>query len=109
MSRPDRLGAPSTPYRVDLHGAFIRRTDLRGASLVGANFSGTDAAGADFSEADFRDANLDDANLRGADMTGAKNLTVEQLSRAILDETTILPDYVDRTELQDRQEAERRP
>ncbi len=91
--------APATPYRVDLHGAFMRRVDLDGASLVGANFAGADAKGASFRGADFKDANLDGTVLNGADLRDSKNLTVEQLSQAIIDEATALPDYIDRNAL----------
>ena len=61
-----------------------------------ANLKGTDVAHASFRDVDFLDANLDGAILRGADLTGAKNLTEEQLSRAVIDEATRLPDYIDR-------------
>ncbi|AMJ61631.1 pentapeptide repeat-containing protein [Bosea sp. PAMC 26642] len=85
------------PRRVlDIHGAFIRRTDLSGASLRGANLAGADAANAMFRGADFAGASLRGTNLRGADLSGAKNLTIEQLSEAIIDGSTILPDYLDR-------------
>jgi uncharacterized protein YjbI with pentapeptide repeats len=33
------------------------------------------------------------ANLRGADLHAAKNLSAEQLSLAIVDQTTKLPDF----------------
>ena len=88
------------PYRVDLHGAFIRRTDLSGATLVGADFSGADAEGANFPGADFRDANLVGTVLKGADLRDARHLTVEQLSRAVIDDATKLPDDIDRTALE---------
>ena len=39
------------------------------------------------------------ALLESADLPGAKNLTVEQLQAAIVDETTKLPDYIDRSRL----------
>lgn len=85
---------------LDLHGAFIRRTDLSGANLTRANLSGADCTGASFRGADFRGANLKGTILRGADLTGAKNLTWEQLAEAVIDETTVLPSY-----LRDRAEA----
>jgi uncharacterized protein YjbI with pentapeptide repeats len=81
---------------LDLHGAFVRRTDLSGASLRGANMTKVDATKAVFRGADFEGAHLDGAILRGADLTGAKNLTVEQLSSAIIDDQTALPGYIDR-------------
>jgi uncharacterized protein YjbI with pentapeptide repeats len=34
---------------LDLHGAFIRKTSLRGANLERANLAGADCANADFS------------------------------------------------------------
>ena len=51
--------------------------------------SGVSARGADF-----KGAILNGTILKGADLTGAKNLTHLQLANAIVDETTILPDYL---------------
>jgi uncharacterized protein YjbI with pentapeptide repeats len=90
----------SEPFRIDLHGAFMRRTNMSGANLVEANFARADATGANFREADFARANLDGTILIGADLTGARNLTVEQLARAGIDETTVLPNYIDRATVQ---------
>ncbi len=84
---------------LDIHGAFVRRTDLSGASLRGANLTGADATNAIFRDVDFEGARLSGTVLRGADLTGAKNLTIEQLSAAIIDDRTILPGYIDRTKL----------
>jgi len=84
---------------LDIHGAFVRRTDLSGASLRGANMAGADATNAILRDVDFDDAILRGTILRGADLTGAKNLTVEQLSEAIIDDDTILPSYIDRAKL----------
>ena len=94
----DHVG--TAPRTLDIHGAFVRRTDLSGASLRGANLSSTDATNAIFRNADFEGAVLNGTILRGADLTGAKNLTIEQLSEAIIDDRTILPNYIDRTRLQ---------
>jgi uncharacterized protein YjbI with pentapeptide repeats len=58
-----------------------------------------DATKAVFRGADFEGALLDGAILRGADLTGAKNLTLEQLSSAIIDDQTALPTYIDREKL----------
>jgi uncharacterized protein YjbI with pentapeptide repeats len=87
---------------LDIHGAFVRRTDLSGASLRGANLSGADATNAVFRDADFDGALLAGTILRGADLSGAKNLTPEQLSTAIIDDRTILPGYIDRAKLRDQ-------
>lgn len=91
-----KLVGESTVPLVDVRGAFIRRTDLSRAVLRGANFDRADARGALFVGADFRDATLNGTNLTGADLTDAENLTEEQLAVAIIDETTILPAYIDR-------------
>ncbi|WP_306119915.1 MULTISPECIES: pentapeptide repeat-containing protein [unclassified Roseitalea] len=84
---------------LDLHGAFLRRTSLSGAVLKNANFAGADFKNARFVGSDFEGANLAGTVLIGADLTDAKNLTVDQLSRAVIDETTTLPDYIDRQAL----------
>lgn len=92
---------------LDIHGAFVRRTDLSGASLRGANMTGADASNAMFRDVDFEGALLSGTILRGADLAGAKNLTVEQLSAAIIDDRTILPDYIDRMKLRGAVASER--
>ncbi len=96
MLKPREVSQKST---LDLHGAFVRRTDLSGASLRGANMSKVDATNANFRGADFEGALLDGAILRGADLTGAKNLTLDQLSSAVIDSETVLPAYIDRSKL----------
>jgi uncharacterized protein YjbI with pentapeptide repeats len=58
-----------------------------------------DATNAIFRGADFEGALLKGAILRGADLTGAKNLTLEQLSSAIIDDRTALPAYINREKL----------
>jgi len=84
---------------LDIRGAFVRRTDLSGTSLRRANLAGADASNAVFRDADFEGALLTGTILRGADLTGAKNLTIEQLSEAIIDDRTVLPAYIDRNKL----------
>ena len=79
-------------FKLDLRGAYLRRTDLSGAKLEQANLSMADFSNADFREADFKDAILDGTILKGANLTGAKNLTKDQLRKAILDPKTKLPD-----------------
>lgn len=90
----------NTPI-LNVHGAFIRRTDLSNASLRGADLSQADASCASFRDADFKDARLAGTILKGADLTGAINLTEEQLAEAIIDDETLLPDYIDRARLHD--------
>lgn len=86
---------------LDIHGAFVRRTDLSGASLRDANMAGADATNAILRDVDFEGACLRGTVLRGADLTGAKNLTIGQLSEAIIDDRTILPNYIDRAKLRE--------
>jgi uncharacterized protein YjbI with pentapeptide repeats len=76
---------------IDLSGAFIRRADLSGASLNWANFSGADCTNANFRGADFEGAILEGTILRGADLTGARNLTLQQIQSAVIDDKTQLP------------------
>jgi uncharacterized protein YjbI with pentapeptide repeats len=60
-----------------------------------------DATNAILRDVDFEGAVLRGTVLRGADLTGAKNLTVEQLAEAIIDDRTIIPDYIDRSKLRE--------
>ncbi|MFO1101933.1 MAG: pentapeptide repeat-containing protein [Methylocystis sp.] len=83
--------ADGETFKIDLSGAFIRRTDLSNANLKGANLSGADCANVNFRGANLQDAILDGTNLKGADLTGARNLRRSQLERAIIDDRTILP------------------
>lgn len=101
----------------DLTGSHLERALLAGAQLVGANLhqahlDGADLSAADLTEANlraidlerallvgaclrggnFRDAVLDGANLSAADLTDAIGLTYQQLTRAITDTRTVLPD-----------------
>lgn len=82
--------------KVNLSGAFIRRTNLRGAILRGANLARADMSHADLRDVDFEGANLDGTILIGADLRGARNLTVEQIDAAMIDRETRLPAYLDR-------------
>jgi uncharacterized protein YjbI with pentapeptide repeats len=88
--------------KLDIHGAFVRRADLSGASLRAAILDRADATNAIFRGADFAGASLKGTILRGADLSEATNLTVEQLSHAVIDGATILPSYIDRTRLTPR-------
>jgi uncharacterized protein YjbI with pentapeptide repeats len=95
LKSPDR----AVERTLDIHGAFVRRTNLSGASLRGANMADADATNANFRDVDFEGAILRGTILRGADLSGARNLTLEQLSEAVIDERTILPKYIDRARL----------
>lgn len=79
------------PFKIDLSGVFIRRTDLSNANLEGADLSGADCTNVNFCGANLRGAKLDGTILKGADFTDARNLTHAQIQSAIIDERTILP------------------
>lgn len=94
-----RVGKWPPPPRLQIPGAFIRRSDWSGANMTGADLRGTDAKNAVFVGVDFKDADLTGTNLQGADLTDAKNLTEDQLASAIIDDDTRLPSYIDRSRL----------
>ena len=84
-----------------LTGALLLEANLTGAYLIGAiltraNLIGADLFGANLNRANLTDANLTDANLglarlTKANLTGAVGITEEQISQAILYDTT-MPD-----------------
>jgi uncharacterized protein YjbI with pentapeptide repeats len=86
-------------FKFDVQGAFLRRTDLSNANLQGANLRGADFSNAILRGANLKDAILEGTILKGADLSGAQNVTIEQLRKAILDESTRLPDEISRERL----------
>lgn len=109
-------GAHLTSYLMDanLEGAYLQEAQMQGAQLQRANLRGTQLRGAQLHNANLRDANLQNANLAAANLQGAdldgtllqganlatnglghpectQGLTIEQLAKAILDDTTVLP------------------
>ncbi|MCE7030439.1 pentapeptide repeat-containing protein [Jiella avicenniae] len=92
-------GRTREPHRFSFVGTVLRTLDFTGVNLTAANLKRADARETIFVRVNFLNADLTDADLRGADLTGARNLTIEQLQSAVIDETTRLPDYIDRTKL----------
>lgn len=86
-------------FKLNVQGAYLRRTDLSFANLERANLSRADFTSAIFRGANFKDAVLEGTILKGADLTDAKNLTPTQLKRAILDRSTKLPKYLSLEEI----------
>lgn len=78
-------------FKLDVRGAYLRRTDLSFANLEKANLSEADFTNAILRGANFKDAILERTILKGADLTDAKNLTAVQLREAVLDKDTKLP------------------
>jgi uncharacterized protein YjbI with pentapeptide repeats len=101
-------------YRAQMEGAFLLDAYLEGAVLAHARLEGAILYGAHLERAVLEEAHLQRANLRkahleGADLDGAHlkgtylegvdlgvatGLTRRQLAEAIIDEKTILPDYL---------------
>jgi uncharacterized protein YjbI with pentapeptide repeats len=96
-------------WQAKLVGAFLGRANLSDASLWKADLEGAylwkaNLAGANLTEANLEQANLEGSNLKGAnlhqtnlvntDLRQVVGLTKQQLSKAIYDETTQLPDYL---------------
>ena len=71
----------------DLIGANLMGANLQRASLYQANLSGANLVGANLANANFCDV-----KLAGANLTGVKNLNPQQISIAVGDRTTRLPD-----------------
>jgi uncharacterized protein YjbI with pentapeptide repeats len=82
-------------FKLDVQGAFLRRTDLSYANLERANLSRADFTNAILRGANFKDAILNGTILHGADLRNAKNLTVGQLRHAVIDASTQLPEGLD--------------
>jgi uncharacterized protein YjbI with pentapeptide repeats len=89
-----------------LIGAYLHNARLQGASLNFANLDGVNLKNANFEKADLGNARLigaslngarfEGANLSGANLQGGIDLDGSQIAAAAGDESTILPDGVDR-------------
>lgn len=86
-------------FKFDVQGAFLRRTNLSNANLEGANLREADFSNAILRGANLKNAILEGTILKGADLSGARNLTSAQLKRAVLDDSTVLPEGISRQEL----------
>ncbi len=77
-------------WEADLHGAYLWKANFEGANLTEANLEQANLEGANL-----KGANLLQANLINADLRQVIGLTQNQISKAICDETTKLPDYLE--------------
>ncbi len=87
-----------------LYGAYLKKADLERATLEGANLRGANLRwanlqhanlkGANLVRADLREANLEQTQLQGANLKMAEGLTQKQVDTALIDATTVLPDYL---------------
>lgn len=80
--------------KAHLIGAHLEEAVLTEANLEGAILSSARLEGASFLYTKLEGASLNGAHLEGADLRGALNLTEDQIRQAIIDEKTILPDYL---------------
>ncbi len=78
----------------DMRTAKLRRANLGGANLQRTDLSKTDLRGANLKYANLKNAILNRTKLQGADLTSARNLSQEQIDKAIVDEHTKFPDYL---------------
>ncbi len=85
-------------FQCSLHGADLRRADLRNTNLSNANLTNADLRGADLSkaylvEANLSGANLTKSNLKGADLSTSTlveaDLTAAVLSGACIDNANL--------------------
>ena len=79
--------------------ASLRGSDLCGANLLATNFQRAilqeaNLCGANLMAANLQGANLCDVKLEGAILTGVKNLDYQQITMALGDRTTRMPDNV---------------
>ncbi|QTA93092.1 pentapeptide repeat-containing protein [Desulfonema magnum] len=77
----------------DLRDADLGEADLSYANLIEANLNGADLSGANLNGTNLRGANLNGADLSGTGLNDAKELTREQLEKAIVDHTTGIPSF----------------
>ena len=90
----NQIAREKDAFRLDVHGAYLRRTDLSNANLEGVNLGGANLTDAILRGVNLKNAILKGTILRGADLTDAKNLTRAQLESAIIDDRTRLPALV---------------
>ncbi len=75
----------------DLRNVELKGANLRGALLIAANLQGSDLSGADVIGADMRDT-----IIKGANLSQSLFLTQAQINAALGDDSTKLPDYLER-------------
>lgn len=92
------VGAVQKPkgWTLNLFKARIPGTDWSDSNLTNADLRFADFTGSSFRGSNLYRTRLEGTILRGADLSGVRNLTWEQLDQAVIDETTVLPDYLSR-------------
>ncbi len=80
--------------KADMKKAKLRKAKLGKADLSEAELNDADLSKAVLEKANLNKANLSNADLSDADLSGAKNLTQEQIDKAVGDDRTKLPDHL---------------
>ena len=81
---------------ISMEGANMRYTHLVGTDLSNANLSNVDLGRAYFDNVDLSGANLNGADLSGVDLRDVRGLTQDQIDEATGDDSTQLPDDLER-------------
>jgi uncharacterized protein YjbI with pentapeptide repeats len=84
---------------LDLKGVNFSKRGLSHADLSEANLSNVNFMGANLNYANLKNANLSNANLKGVNLRLTTNITCEQIKSAVIDESTLFPDYIYMEEL----------
>ena len=81
-------------FNTDLKSAKLANADLSDANLIYADLEKTDFHGANLSRTNFYKSHFKNTILQGANLSGAKNITCAQITLAMIDQNTNLPDYI---------------
>ena len=75
--------------------ADLRRANLSGANLTGANLNEANLRKTILAGAIFKDAILSETKLTGVDLSQVINLSPQEVTSAIIDKKTKIPDYLE--------------
>lgn len=93
LSQSDLAGA--NLLAANLTSALLPEANLTDANLQGANLTSATMFGANLNGADMVSANLTGALLTDADLSGAEHLNAEQVTEALTNKGTKLPEGID--------------
>lgn len=85
--------------KADLHDWNFEKAELTTLDFEGSNLDWAVFQGAVLRNVNFKGATLQNADLRGVDLSKCEGLTTVQLRSARIDDKTILPSYIDVSQL----------